>query len=138
MSGTTKQNIMKITNSTEAYNAVKDLYNGVDDREECRVALLNGASDVIDIELITIGTISTTLFDIRRIVKACLLKNATGAIVYHNHPSNDCTPSDADIKSTESLREACDLFDISLCDHIIIGNNQFFSFSDEKTHKNVA
>lgn len=81
--------------------------------------------------MITVGSISSTIVDIRRIVKQALLCNATRIILFHNHPSGNPLPSKADIAETEKLKKACDLFDISLIDHIIIGDDCFYSFADE-------
>ena len=81
--------------------------------------------------MITVGSISSTIVDIRRIVKQALLCNATRIILFHNHPSGNPLPSKADIAETEKLKKACDLFDISLIDHIIIGDDCFYYFADE-------
>ena len=53
-------------------------------------------------------------------------------ILVHTHPSGNSTPSTADIKATEKLREALKLFDIELLDHIVIGDGQYYSFADKE------
>ena len=57
--------------------------------------------------------------------------NDTAIILFHNHPSGNPLPSKADITETEKLKKACDLFEISLLDHIIIAEDSFYSFADE-------
>ena len=56
---------------------------------------------------------------------------ACGVILVHTHPSGNPLPSKADIEKTEELRQALNIFEIELLDHIIIGDNQYYSFSDE-------
>ena len=55
----------------------------------------------------------------------------------HNHPSGDPMPSTSDIFLTNKLRQACSPIDIKLIDHIIVGEEVFYSFSDERTQKNI-
>jgi len=56
---------------------------------------------------------------------------ASGLIVCHNHPSGNLKPSDSDISLTKKLKEAGKVLEISLLDHLIIGRNNYFSFTDE-------
>ena len=53
-------------------------------------------------------------------------------IIAHNHPSGECTPSDADRHLTKRIELACDLVDIRFVDHIIVGKGDYFSFEEEK------
>ena len=69
--------------------------------------------------LFSVGTIKSTQIDHQRINKEALLTNATSIILFRNHPSGTPVPSVADINETNKLRKACDIFDISLLDHII-------------------
>lgn len=56
-------------------------------------------------------------------------------ILCHNHPSGSEKPSQADINMTENLKDACKLMDIPLLDHIIVGQNRYYSFADEEATK---
>ena len=104
------------------------------DHEEVWVLLLNKDMRPMKKERINIGTLSQSLLDVRRIVKAALDNAASDVILYHNHPSSNPVPSKEDIKRTEELRDALKLFSIDIADHIIIGGNgeTYFSFADEK------
>ena len=64
-------------------------------------------------------------------MQRALLCNASRIMVAHNHPSGDSSPSREDKKSTMKIKEACDLMGISLLDHIIIGEDEYFSFKAE-------
>ena len=85
--------------------------------------------------MITVGTIKSTQIDHRRIIKEALMCNATAIILFHNHPSGTPVPSVADINETNKLRKACDIFDISLLDHIILTDESYYSFADETQNK---
>ena len=77
-----------------------------------------------------VGIDSTTM-DIKMITKAALDTFSSGVILCHNHPSGSPKPSKADVDTTERLRKALQLFDISLIDHIILTEDNAFYFSSE-------
>ena len=105
------------------------------DHEESWILLLNSANLPLAKKMITVGTIKSTQIDHRRIIKEALLTNATAIILFHNHPSGTPVPSVADINETYKLRKACDIFDISLLDHIILTDESYYSFADETQNK---
>ena len=105
------------------------------DHEESWILLLNSANLPLAKKMITVGTIKSTQIDHRRIIKEALLTNATAIILFHNHPSGTPVPSVADINETNKLRKACDIFDISLLDHIILTDESYYSFADETENK---
>ena len=105
------------------------------DHEESWILLLNSANLPLAKKMITVGTIKSTQIDHRRIIKEALLTNATAIILFHNHPSGTPVPSVADINETNKLRKACDIFDISLLDHIIVADKSYYSFADETQNK---
>lgn len=125
-----KQFAAAISDSDSAANLLREDLNDLD-HEESWVLYLNNCNRPLDKLMITVGSIASTIIDRRRIVKQALLCNATRIILFHNHPSGNPLPSKADITETEKLKKACDLFDISLIDHIIIGDDCFYSFADE-------
>jgi len=96
---------------------------------------LNSANLPLAKKMITVGTIKSTQIDHRRIIKEALLTNATAIILFHNHPSGTPAPSVADINETNKLRKACDIFDISLLDHIILTDESYYSFAEETQNK---
>ena len=105
------------------------------DHEESWILLLNSANLPLAKKMITVGTIKSTQIDHRRIIKEALLTNATAIILFHNYPSGTPVPSVADINETNKLRKACDIFDISLLDHIILTDESYYSFADETQNK---
>ncbi len=98
--------------------------------EEFWVLFLNRANKVIDQAKITQGGITGTIFDIKLIMKSAIEKLASSIIVCHNHPSGNPKPSEQDIKITQKLKEASQLFEIALLDHIIITDSECYSFAD--------
>ncbi len=99
--------------------------------EEFWVIFLNRKNELIEKRKIGQGGIHATTVDVRLIMKAALEKLATSIILCHNHPTGDVQPGKADISLTQQLTKAGEILQIPVTDHIIIGNNQYFSFLDE-------
>lgn len=120
----------KISSSKDAF-AILNIKLADLPHEEFWMLLLNRANHVIKTESISKGGISGTVVDVRLISKSAIETNASGVILAHNHPSSNLKPSEQDIELTKKIKAALKLFDISLLDHIIIGDNAYFSFGDE-------
>ena len=102
------------------------------EQRECLLLLiLDSKNRVLSEELISIGTINTSMADPREIFLSALRKNGVSIILLHNHPSGDPTPSKEDIITTRRILEAGKLIGISLNDHIIIGQNSYISLRAE-------
>jgi len=99
--------------------------------EEFWVLLLTRANKIIKKSSISQGGIAGTVADPKKIFKTALENNASSIILCHNHPSGNIKPSEADIKLTKKLKDAGLLLDISVLDHVIVGDNTYFSFADE-------
>ncbi len=99
--------------------------------EEFWILLLNKANKVIGKFSISEGGLSGTVADPVKIFRKAIENNATGMILCHNHPSGNLKPSDADIKLTQKMKEGGKFLDISVLDHIIIGEEKYLSFADE-------
>jgi DNA repair protein RadC len=76
------------------------------------------------------GGISGTVTDVRIVMKKAIECLASGIIVCHNHPSGNLNPSDSDTKITQKIKEAGNLMDIQLLDHLIISEKDYYSFAD--------
>lgn len=100
-------------------------------QEEFRILLLNRANQVIREEQLSRGGISATVVDIRLLCRLALDSGASGVILAHNHPSGQTTPSRQDKEITAKVGAALKMFDILLLDHLIIGEQSYFSFADE-------
>lgn len=98
--------------------------------EECWVIYVNRAGRMIGKERVSLGGVSSTVIDIKTIVRRAVDKVAEGIILVHNHPSGNCRPGKRDIEETAALREAAALLDIKLLDHIIVADNNYYSFND--------
>ena len=83
------------------------------------------------------GTINQSTIHPREIFKEAYLVSATSIVCLHNHPSNDVTPSKADILLTENLMKTGKIQGIPVIDHIIVGENSFFSFYNHKEILNL-
>lgn len=99
------------------------------DYEEFWVLYLNKASELIKIVNISKGGISRTIVDVRLIIGNAVKLSATSMILCHNHPSGSLRPSADDDKLTEKIREAAEVMDIQVCDHVIIGRNAYYSYA---------
>ena len=83
-------------------------------------------------KFISKGSLSSSVVDISSVMRTALEKNASKIVLLHNHPSGDCTPSKDDIAVTDRLAEGSRIFSIELCEHIIIGDNEYYSFYENK------
>ena len=99
--------------------------------EEFWVMLLNRSNKIINKNKISQGGVAGTVIDVKIILKKAIEKLASSVILCHNHPSGNIEPSDADIGITRKLKEAAEIMDIKLLDHIIVADNSYFSFLDE-------
>ncbi|MBN2746709.1 MAG: DNA repair protein RadC [Bacteroidales bacterium] len=98
--------------------------------EEFWVVLLTRSNSIISREMISIGSLTASLADPRKIYKLAIEKLAAAIILCHNHPSGNLKPSESDIQLTKKLKEGGLLLDISVLDHLIFGENAYFSFAD--------
>lgn len=103
----------------------------MDYRESFFALYLNHANKVLGIKKVSECGISSTVVDVRIVMQAALLCNATAVIVAHNHPSGNLKPSSADMQMTSQIKEAGKILNISLLDHVILTSDSYFSFADE-------
>jgi DNA repair protein RadC len=99
--------------------------------EETWVLLTDRSNKVVSSFQVSRGGISGTVVDIRLILREALNKYASGILLGHNHPSENCRPSPQDQQITKKLKEAARWMDIVLLDHIIVCGSKYFSFADE-------
>lgn len=100
-------------------------------REQIVVCGMDAKMHPTFIEIVAIGTVCECRASLAEIFKTAILTNAYGVIVFHNHPSGDCTPSEEDNKITDRISKAAKLLDVCFLDHIIMGeNDSYFSFKE--------
>ena len=99
-------------------------------QEEYHAILLGSRSEVRRRVQITVGTADASLVSPREVYRLAILEGASAVVLVHNHPSGDPTPSDDDRRITRELAQAGETVHIRLADHVIIGDDRWFSFRD--------
>ena len=120
----------KITASRDVFEIFQPMLCDIP-YEEFWVVFLNKSNKVIDKIKISQGGISATVIDVRLILKYAIERLASSIVLCHNHPSGNLQPSEADKKITRQLKDASKLMDISVLDHIIVTETNYYSFLDE-------
>ncbi len=100
------------------------------DKEYFKILLLDTKGQIISIESISVGTLSTSVVHPREVFKVAIKKSASSIILAHNHPSGDPSPSSEDIRITGRLKEVGKLVGIDVLDHLIIGDGRFYSLKE--------
>ena len=114
-----------IRNAKQAYSHLKDM--GTLRKEQIRCLYLNVHYQLIHDEVISIGTPDASLLQIKEIFRPALEYSAAAIIIAHNHPSGVLKANKADLEITERIKEAGNLLDIEVLDHLVIGKNKFIS-----------
>ncbi len=125
------QQKIKIKSSNDAFQV---LHPDLSDlaHEEFWILLLNRANEVLAKINVSKGGTAGTVVDGKIIMKHAIeMPRCCGIVLGHNHPSGNLRPSEADIKITHKLKEIASFIDINLIDHIIVGENAYYSFADE-------
>lgn len=99
-----------------------------EEQEKVLLILLDSGGALIGEETVFMGTVNMSIVSPRELLILALRRKAVGMVLVHNHPSGDPTPSREDIALTQRLMECGKLCDVSLEDHIIIGDRRSFSF----------
>lgn len=122
-----------ITTSRDAVKIFKEHFDSdeMDYRESFFALYLNQANRVLGIKKISESGISSTIVDVRIIMQAALLCNASGIILAHNHPSGNLKPSQEDLSITHKIKEASQFLNIQLLDHCILTSTAYISFADD-------
>jgi DNA repair protein RadC len=119
----------KVSTSAEAYALFEPFLCDLE-REEFWVLLLNRANQVLHYKKLSEGGVSGTVVDAKLVFQYALEHLASAMMLCHNHPSGSTHPSEADKYLTKSIRAAGVMLQIQVLDHIIIGQNDYFSFAD--------
>ena len=121
---------IQITKSNHAFEILQEQLAD-STYEQFVVILLNRANQVIRTISISDGGFSGTVVDPKKVFKMALEANASAIILGHNHPSGQVTPSEADIALTRKMKDAGSILDLPVLDHLIIGDEKYYSFADE-------
>ena len=127
-----KSELLKITSSKDAYHIFKRVFNADTFHwsEEFILLCLNNSNKVVGFYKLSSGGMTGTVVDVRMIFTTALNCLATAIIIAHNHPSGRLEPSEADKAITRRIKEASKTLDISVLDHLIITDEDFYSFAD--------
>ena len=120
----------QITCTSELIDYCKTYMGGLKDERFC-VIYLDAQNRLTDIETIQEGIVNQAVVYPRKVLENALKRKASAVILVHNHPSGQVKPSDADIRLTKTIQETARILDIIVHDHLIIGENRFFSFREE-------
>ncbi len=123
-------NKKKITTSHEVYEYFQPLMGDIS-HEEFWVLMLNRANKIIERQKISQGGMAGTVIDVKIIFRKALEARASSIILCHNHPSGNTSPSKSDIEITKKLYDAGKTMDISILDHVILSDHDYFSFADK-------
>jgi DNA repair protein RadC len=102
------------------------------DHEECWAMFLNRANYVLGKERMSVGGLESTVVDVKTILRRALERKASGVILVHNHPSGSAMPGQADIRQTAVLKKALQTCEIQLVDHVVVAEDSWYSFADER------
>lgn len=122
----------RISGSRDAFKVIAPLLTDLH-HEEFWLLLLNKANEVFARERLSTGGMSGTVVDVKLAFKTAIEAGAAALIAIHNHPSGSLQPSQADIDLTRKLRQAGNVLDLPLLDHLIVSERGYYSFADEGT-----
>lgn len=120
----------KITASKDIYTLMKEEIGNLP-HEEIWAIYLNQRNEVIHYMKITQGSAVASIFDIKKILKEAILRDAQGLAMCHNHPSGNLRPSIQDDQITQKMREGAKSMDLRFIDHIIVTSDGYYSYADQ-------
>lgn len=104
----------------------------VSDKEHFLLVTMNGGHEIIQIHVVSVGTLNRTLIHPREIFSTAMKENSAAIIVCHNHPSDNAEPSEEDVLITHNLEKVGEIMGIELLDHIIVCKSSHYSFAENK------
>lgn len=125
-----KNKYYELNSSLKAGEYFKTYFEDLKDKEHFLCTFLDSQSKIIATKIMSSGTINESPVYARELVKEALMYDASSVIVSHNHPGGAMTPSRADIEATRSINQAFAAVGINLVDHIIVANNNYYSFAE--------
>lgn len=126
-----------VTSPHDTYAKLKAAGYADQEQEHFLVLLLDSKNRITDTHVVAVGTLNRCGAHPRDVFRAAIRANAAGIIIAHNHPSNDPTPSDADIYLTRALIDAAEILDIKVFDHLVIAPDSFYSIRERQAEHGV-
>ena len=131
----------QLINSQQSQPLIKKLIEsqGQPDREQFCIILLNSKNEIIGLNIVSTGNLSSAPVHPREVLKPAILSNASAMILCHNHPSGDLSPSPEDIAITARIVQASKIMGIQVHEHLIISmhDDSYFSFADHGIIKKI-
>ncbi len=124
-----KKPIKKITCAKDVFDLFHDRLKD-EKQEHFIVLMLNNMNNIIAEQLVSIGTMDSTIFDAKTIFKPVLKNSASKIVLIHNHPSGNPEPSREDIEITNEIFKAGEMVGVRVLDHIIVGNGIYWSWRE--------
>ena len=118
-----------VNSSRDAYNLVHLKYRDLK-KEVFSVMHLTSRNRVIEEKALFHGSVTESMVAPREVVKSIIQSGAAQVIFLHNHPSGETSPSEADVRVTQILKNAGNSIDVHVVDHLIIGSDDYYSFAD--------
>jgi DNA repair protein RadC len=119
----------RVTSPADAASLVTDDMSRLE-QEQLRVILLDTKNHVVGITTVYQGNVNTAIVRSGELLRDAVRHNCPALILVHNHPSGDATPSPEDVQVTRHVREAGQLLDIDVLDHIIVGRGRWVSLKE--------
>lgn len=124
-----KREKIKLVSSKEVYKSMKYYLNNK--KQECFYCIyVNNKNQILERKMLFMGTVNKSIVHPREVFKYAHLSSASGIICVHNHPSGDVNPSIEDIELTKALIDIGKIQAIPILDHVIIGNDCYYSMAD--------
>jgi len=132
-SKTQETKVRKIKSSEDIVAFIREIFpvEQINHREYAYAIFLDRANQILGYFMISSGGISGTIIDPKLVFQSALLSNSSSIILFHNHPSGNINPSESDVAITIKIAKAGRFLDINLLDHIIITENEYYSFADD-------
>ena len=113
----------------DAFVLVKELIEGCD-RQKLLAICLDTKNQPVNISVVSIGTVNSSIVHPREVFKTAILSNSSRIMLAHNHPSQILKPSREDRIITDRLKDAGEILGIELLDHLIVSDNKYYSFKE--------
>jgi|LakMenEpi03Aug12_release.lakeMendotaPanAssembly.Ray.scaffolds.fasta_scaffold138681_8 DNA repair protein RadC len=121
----------QIKNSAMSADLARKMYDDdIDVVESFYIMILSKSNKLKHWAKISQGGVSSTVVDIKVICKHVIDCLGSSVIIVHNHPSGSLQPSEPDKRITEKVKKALEIFDVTLLDHLILTEDNYFSFAD--------
>lgn len=125
------ERLEKVESAIKAFKLFKPFFADCMELEEKMYAMyINSGNEVLGIMNVGVGNVKFVHLNMSKIMQGALMCNCVAIILCHNHPSGKLVPSISDKTFTNKVKDACELFDIRLEDHIIVSYDDYYSFME--------